>query len=51
MHSVAIGAHSHTVAIGAHTHTVSGTTANTGSGAAINITNAFVKLMGWYRTA
>jgi len=50
-HSVAIGAHSHTVAIGAHTHTVSGTTANTGSGAAINITNAFVKLMGWYRTA
>lgn len=51
LHSVAIGAHSHTVAIGAHTHTVSGTTANTGSGAAINITNAFVKLMGWYRTA
>jgi len=48
------GAHTHTVTIanaGAHTHTVSGTTANTGSGAAINITNAFVKLMGWYRTA
>lgn len=47
------GAHSHSVSvgIGAHTHTVSGTTANTGSGAAINITNAFVKLMGWYRTA
>lgn len=50
-HSVGIGAHNHTVGIGAHTHTVSGTTANTGSGAAINITNAFVKLMGWYRTA
>ena len=50
-HSVAIGEHNHTVGIGAHTHTVSGTTANTGSGAAINITNAFVKLMGWYRTA
>jgi len=50
-HTVAIGAHNHTVGIGAHTHTVSGTTANTGSGAAINITNAFVKLMGWYRTA
>ncbi|VTT34925.1 putative prophage tail fiber protein [Klebsiella pneumoniae] len=50
-HSVAIGEHNHTVGIGAHTHTVSGTTANTGSGAAINVTNAFVKLMGWYRTA
>lgn len=50
-HTVGIGAHNHTVGIGAHTHTVSGTTANTGSGAAINITNAFVKLMGWYRTA
>jgi len=48
------GAHTHTVSVasaGAHTHTVSGTTANTGSGTAINITNAFVKLMGWYRTA
>ncbi|NNS08071.1 phage tail protein [Erwinia sp. JH02] len=50
-HTVAIGAHSHTVAIGEHTHSVSGTTANTGSGTAINVTNTFVKLMGWYRTA
>lgn len=50
-HSVDIGYHTHTVAIGAHTHTVSGTTANTGSDTAINVTNAFVKLMGWYRTA
>lgn len=45
------GAHSHTVAIGAHTHTISGTTANTGSGTAVDITNSFIKLMGWYRSA
>ncbi|WP_234472262.1 MULTISPECIES: phage tail protein [Erwiniaceae] len=50
-HTVAIGAHTHTVAIGAHTHTVSGTTANTGSGTAVDITNSFIKLMGWYRSA
>ncbi|WP_446186429.1 phage tail-collar fiber domain-containing protein [Erwinia sp. 1181_3] len=51
LHTVAIGAHVHTVAIGAHTHTVSGTTANTGSGTAMDITNSFIKLMGWYRSA
>ncbi|QHM71265.1 tail fiber protein [Mixta intestinalis] len=45
------GAHAHTVGIGAHSHTVSGTTGNAGSGTAINITNAYVKLMGWWRTA
>lgn len=45
------GAHTHTVAIGAHTHTVSGTTANTGTGTAFAVTNSFVKLMGWYRSA
>lgn len=45
------GEHTHTVAIGAHTHTVSGTTANTGSGTAMDITNSFIKLMGWYRSA
>jgi len=50
-HWVGIGAHNHTVALGAHTHSVSGTTANTGSGAAISITNPFIKLMGWYRSA
>ena len=50
-HTVSIGAHTHTVGIGAHTHSVSGTTANTGSGAAINVTNSFIKLMGWYRSA
>ncbi|MCT2387152.1 phage baseplate protein [Erwinia pyrifoliae] len=50
-HNVAIGAHGHTVEIGAHSHSVSGTTANTGAGTAINVTNAFIKLMGWYRSA
>lgn len=50
-HTVDIGPHTHTVAIGAHTHTVSGTTANTGSGTAVDITNSFIKLMGWYRSA
>ena len=34
---------------GAHTHTISGNTGNTGSGSAIDITNAFITLMGWYR--
>jgi microcystin-dependent protein len=45
------GEHSHTVAVGAHNHTLSGTTDNTGSGSAISIVNAYVKLMGWYRSA
>lgn len=48
------GAHTHTVSIAnaaKHTHTVSGTTANTGSGTAVDITNSFIKLMGWYRSA
>ncbi|WP_422824120.1 phage baseplate protein [Xenorhabdus entomophaga] len=43
------GAHTHTVHIGAHTHSVSGTTGNTGSSSAINITNSYIMLMGWYR--
>ncbi|HGJ5897347.1 phage tail protein [Arsenophonus apicola] len=43
------GNHVHTVAIGPHSHTVSGTTGKTGGGSEINITNAFVTLMGWYR--
>ncbi|WP_426576635.1 phage baseplate protein [Xenorhabdus stockiae] len=43
------GAHIHTVHIGAHTHTVSGTTGNTGSSSAVNITNSYIMLMGWYR--
>lgn len=44
------GNHSHTVAIGAHTHTISGTTGNTGSGSLISVVNAYITLMGWYRT-
>ncbi|WP_334473500.1 tail fiber protein [Arsenophonus sp. PmNCSU2021_1] len=43
------GNHSHTVILGPHSHTVSGTTGKTGGGSEINITNAFVTLMGWYR--
>lgn len=50
-HSVALGAHKHTVAVGSHNHTVSGTTGATGSGSAITINPAYVKLMAWYRTA
>ncbi|HHR6078330.1 TPA: phage baseplate protein [Providencia alcalifaciens] len=34
---------------GAHTHTVSGNTGNKGGGVAINIVNAYIMLMGWYR--
>ncbi|MBI6549929.1 tail fiber protein [Xenorhabdus lircayensis] len=45
------GAHQHEIYIGSHTHTVSGTTSNTGNGEAIAITNAYIMLMGWYRTA
>ncbi|MTC43681.1 phage tail-collar fiber domain-containing protein [Providencia sp. wls1921] len=49
--SGAAGDHAHTVAIGAHTHTVSGTTGNKGSNNAINITNAYIMLMGWHRVS
>ena len=45
------GNHNHTVAIGAHTHTISGTTGNTGSGSSVSVVNAYIMLMGWYRTA
>lgn len=34
---------------GDHTHSVSGTTGNKGGGASVNITNAYIMLMGWYR--
>lgn len=50
-HNVYIGAHSHVVGIGSHSHSVSGSTANTGSGTAFSVTNSFIKLMGWYRSA
>ncbi|HBM3017107.1 phage baseplate protein [Klebsiella michiganensis] len=45
------GDHSHTIELGSHTHNVTGNTENMGSGSALNITNAYVKLMGWYRSA
>ncbi|MBD2811007.1 tail fiber protein [Xenorhabdus sp. Vera] len=45
------GAHQHEVHIGSHAHTVSGTTSSVGNGDVINITNSYVTLMGWYRTA
>lgn len=48
-HAVNIGGHNHILGIGAHNHSVSGTTSNIGSGSAFNITNQFLKLMGWYR--
>ncbi|EPI4696053.1 MULTISPECIES: phage baseplate protein [Morganella] len=44
------GAHTHFVAIGAHNHSFSGTTGNTGSGSLISVVNAYITLMGWYRT-
>nr|WP_323865879.1 hypothetical protein [Xenorhabdus sp. Flor] len=45
------GRHTHTISvpIGSHNYTVSGSTDNSGSGSAIIVTNAFIKLMGWYR--
>lgn len=36
---------------GAHAHTVSGRTEALGQGTKINVTNAFVMLMGWYRVS
>ncbi|WP_338885246.1 phage tail protein [Xenorhabdus sp. TH1] len=45
------GAHTHSVVIGSHRHTFNGTTQNTGGNREVNITNSFIKLMGWYRSA
>lgn len=45
------GDHSHSVGIGAHSHTVSGNTGSTGSGSAFDVTNSYIKLMAWVRTA
>lgn len=50
-HSIWIGAHDHTVGIGAHNHTLSGTTGSMGSGTSFSVTNSYIKLMGWYRSA
>lgn len=43
--------HGHTVSIGAHGHDVKGDTGSAGSGSEFTITNQYVKLAGWYRTA
>ncbi|MGE5989809.1 phage baseplate protein [Klebsiella michiganensis] len=45
------GDHSHNIELGSHIHSVTGNTENMGGGASLNITNAYVKLMGWYRSA
>ena len=45
------GDHTHSVELGSHGHNVSGNTENMGSGTALNITNSYLKLMGWYRSA
>ncbi|MBF6636187.1 phage tail protein [Rouxiella silvae] len=43
--------HEHDVYIGPHDHIVNGKTSALGNGRSIDITNSFIKLMGWYRTA
>ncbi|MBT9432239.1 hypothetical protein JZM24_09095 [Candidatus Sodalis endolongispinus] len=42
--------YSHIVVIGSHYHDFSGTTNKTENNTAINITNASITLMGWYRS-
>ncbi|CAM3609810.1 phage tail protein [Rouxiella silvae] len=43
--------HEHDVYIGPHEHIINGKTSALGNGSSIDITNSFIKLMGWYRTA
>lgn len=43
--------HTHIFDIPEHNHTVTGETNEIGSGLDINITNSYITLMGWYRTA
>ncbi|MBF6635560.1 phage tail protein [Rouxiella silvae] len=43
--------HRHQVVIPPHGHQVSGKTSALGNGSSIDITNSFIKLMGWYRSA
>lgn len=46
------GSHTHSTFIGSHQHSVSGNTGNLESpNNALNISNQYVKLIGWYRTA
>ncbi|AKJ43762.1 hypothetical protein QQ39_04905 [Pragia fontium] len=50
-HIVGIGAHNHTVWIGSHSHSINGNTNSVGSGSPVPVVNAYIKLMGWYRSA
>lgn len=43
--------HAHQVTIPDHGHQISGKTAAMGNGASINVINACITLMGWYRSA
>lgn len=43
--------HSHSIIMGQHGHTVEGKTDSLGIGSGINITNSYITLMGWYRSA
>ena len=46
------GDHNHTVELGSHSHTLTGAkTAALGSGTAVDITNEYVTLAAWYRSA
>ncbi|MBI6548225.1 hypothetical protein [Xenorhabdus lircayensis] len=36
---------------GDHTHSVNGTTSEAGSDSGVDVTNSYIMLMGWYRTA
>ncbi|APK16059.1 MULTISPECIES: phage baseplate protein [Enterobacteriaceae] len=45
------GNHQHSVSIGAHEHDIKGDTDSVGGGTPLSLTNAYVKLAAWYRTA
>ncbi|WP_157879431.1 hypothetical protein [Xenorhabdus poinarii] len=44
------GGHNHTIGIGAHSHSFTAITGNMGSGSLVSVVNAYIMLMGWYRT-
>ncbi|WP_051150885.1 phage baseplate protein [Tatumella saanichensis] len=45
------GDHRHNIELGGHAHDFSGRTENLGNNDAVDITNTFIRLLGWYRTA
>lgn len=49
--ALSAGAHTHTVSVPEMSHSVSGSTGSTGSGQAIDITNKYVDIFAWQRTA